>query len=609
MKSQTDHPAIIPVLLAFGAGILFAAATGSRAQDSFPKPGFVDAPTPLASEFAEPGGKHVVFSGQYPKSFNYYLDSTVTSRRVFMKLFDSMLTGVVNQQDLGERPGIAEKWTVSADKLVFTFHLSAKAMWSDGRPVTAADVVWTFEALMKPENLTGPWKVMLARIEKGEALDERTVRFTAKDVHWSNLLTLGGMYILPRHWGEKLADFNDANFEFPVVSGPYRISELREPEYLRLQRRDDYWLRDAPSMQGLDNFEMVEHRYYRARETAFDNFRKGNIDVFAVYTANRWINEAKGEAYDKNWIAKQAVYNAHPIGFQGFAMNMRREVFKDKRVRRALAHLLDRPRMNATIMQNQYVLQNSYFQDLWDAEHPCPNQLVEFDKEKARALLKEAGWQVNAAGKLEKDGKPLKFTILERDASFTKFLLIYKEALNDVGIEIDIQTTDWSGWVKAMDSYEFDMTLASWQATPFRDPEPMWHSKYADLPSNNNLCGFRNDRVDALIEKTIAEFDVGKRNDLIREIDTILYDETPYILAWYIDYQRLLYWNKFGVPDQVLGKYEDEESTTSLWWHDPDAAADLEAGMAEGKALPPVEYKVDYDSIFPPATELTEPVR
>ena len=90
---------------------------------------------------------------------------------------------------------------------------------------------------------------------------------------------------------------------------------------------------------------------------------------------------------------------------------------------------------------------------------------------------------------------------------------------------------------------------------------------------------------------------------------TILYEETPYILLWYIDYQRVLYWNKFGVPDQVLSKYEDEEATASLWWHDADAAADLQSAMKSGKAMPPVDYKVNFDEIFPPTGELVPPAR
>ena len=598
---------LFPSGVALLSAIIVSQAFG---QQSFPKAEFVEEPTPLASEFAEPGGKQVVYQLQYPKSFNYYLDFTVTAHRVFKKMFDTLLTIAISQPDLHPRPGIANKWTISADKKTFTFELDPEAKWSDGKPVTAHDVVWTFDTVVKPDTLTGQWKVLLSRIESATAKDARTVVFKAKEVHWSNLISLGQLYIMPKHWGEKIADFNDANFDFPVVSGPYSFHELREPDYLRLKRRDDYWAIDRERHLGLDNFEIFENRYYRERETAFDRFRKGEIDTFAVYTSNRWVNETKGEKFAKNWIIKQAVYNRHPIGFQGFAMNMRRELFKDKRVRQALAHLVDRERMNSTIMHNQYVLQNSYYRDLWDSARPCPNKLIPFDKEKARALLKEAGWEINPnTGKLEKDGKPFKFTILERNPSFTRFMLIYKEALAEVGIEAELEMTDWSGWTKATDSFEFDMTMAAWQATPFRDPEPMWHSKYANLKANSNICGVQNPKIDALIEKSVGEFDVEKRNDILREIDQLLYDETPYVLLWYIDYQRMLYWNKFGTPDQVLSKYEDEESSVPLWWHDPDAAADLEAAMKDNKALPPVDYKVQFDEFFPPTDSLTEPLQ
>lgn len=537
-----------------------------------------------------------MFAAQFPKSFNYYLDNVVTARQIFSKLYDTLL--VMDPVTLEDQPGLANKWTISDDKKTFTFHLNPAAKWSDGKPITSADVVWTYDAVMKKENLTGPWKVMLSRLNRPEAIDERTVKISCKEVHWLNMSYAGGIYVLPKHWWEG-KDFNKVNFEFPVVSGPYAVGEVKEPRSLKIVRRKDYWNNASPTIQGVSNFDTIEFRFYRERELAFDSFRNQDFDVFAVYTANRWVSETKGEKFDKYWIAKQGIYNYNPSAFQGFAMNMRRDLFKDKRVRKALAHLLDRNRMNSTIMHNQYKLHQSYYEDLYSTKHPCPNKPIAFDKDKARKLLAEAGWKANAkTGILEKEGKSLKITFLTRDSSSTKFLLIFKEALKDVGIELTIDTKDWSAWSKDMDTYNYDMTWAAWASVPLKDPEPMWHSKFVSTTGNNNVTGFANDKVDALIEKTKQEFDVEKRHALIREIDQVLVDESPYILLWYIDYVRLLYWNKFGTPDQVLGKYQDEEDAQVFWWHDPDSEADLKSAMAAGSALPAPEYKIEFDKTF-----------
>lgn len=581
------------VLLIFGL-LLPLSAESLRV----PPEGWEPAPSPFASEWAEPGGRIRIFASQYPKSFNYYLDTNVFSSKLFGYQFESLIGR--NGLTLAPEPGLAERAEVSDDKLTFTFTLDEAARWSDGRPVTADDVIWTFHAIMNPGHLTGPHKVGLDRFEDPVKLDERTVQFKAKEVHWNNLWYVGGMQILPAHWW-KDQDFNKVNFEFPVVSGPYKIAKLNEPNSVILEKRADYWAAEDPRGEGGLNFEQLEFLFYPERDLAYDNFRAGNFDLFAVYTARRWAAETDGEAFQNNWIVKQGIANANPVGFQGFAMNMRREKFQDRRVRRALAHLLNRERMNATLMFNQYELTASYFPDLYPESNP--HALVGFDLEQARALLKEAGWAVNEKGRLAKDGQEFVINFLTRSADADRFLLIYREALEQVGIQLKIDRKDWSAWAKDMDDYNFDMTWAAWGAGVFKDPESMWHSKYRDQPSGNNITGFANAEVDAKIDSIKGEFDVEKRHEVVREIDAMLVAETPYILLWHINYVRLLYWNQFGTPDTLLGKYGDESSSESFWWADPGMAADLQAARASGKKLPAKAAVIRFDEVFEGAAE------
>lgn len=578
------------------AALLFASSVSAQ---QFPEAGWQASRSPLASEFAEKGGKIAVFASQFPKSFNYQIDNNVFSREIFRLMFETLLD--TDPITLEDRPGIAARWEVSGDKKSFTFHIDPRAKWSDGKPITAEDVVWSFEAVKNPDNLTGSIQSVMNRLVKIEAVDERTVVIHADEVHWKNLQACTAFRVLPKHWW-KDQDFNKVNYEFPIVSGPYRLGEVSEPHFARMERRGDYW-RTGPEMEGLLNFDTVEYRFYPEQDVAFEAFKKGDFDSFAIYTASQWVKETKGDRFDKNWIVKQSIYNYNPIGFQGFAMNQRREPYSDKRVRRALAHLLDRNRMNQTIMFDQYTMTKSYWPDLWDAEHPCPNQEIEFDVEKARALLKEAGWAVNpATGKLEKGGKPFVMKFLTRDPTTNKFLLIYQEALKDVGIELKIDQKDWAAWARDMDEYNFDITWAAWGAGPIKDPETMWDSASADLKASNNITGFKNAEVDALIESTREMFDVNDRHEVIRKIDQIVFEETPYVLLWHIDYVRLLYWNKFGMPDHVLGKYSDEWATVDYWWNDGFQADDLKAAMQGGAELPSPPREVHFDKVFAPTT-------
>jgi microcin C transport system substrate-binding protein len=566
------------------------------ADETYPRESWTDRPDPIACEYAEVGGEIREFWGQSPKSLNYYLDNNVFSAKVFDAMYETLIS--MNPFTLEYDRGIAKSWSISADKKTFTFRLDPKATWSDGKPITAEDVAWTYKVVMDPKNMTGPHKVSLERLQPPEVLDEHTIRFRAKRVHWENLGAAGGFHILPKHVFAG-RDFNTVNFEFPVVSGPYRLGKIKEGISLTLERRADWWRRSWPNLQNSGNFQTVKYRFFADRNNAFEAFKKGQFDVFPVYTARLWVKETTGTAFVKNWIVKQKIVNRRPVGFQGFAMNMRRPPFDDVRVRKAMACLLDRRTMNRTIMYDQYFLHRSYYEDLYDNQHPCPNPLIEFNPEEARKLLREAGWVVNPkSGILEKNGREFAFRFLTRSAASGKFLAIYNEALKDVGIKMSIDQKDWAAWSKDMDGFHFDMTWAAWGAGLFKNPEPMWSSKEASRPGGSNITGFSDPRVDKLIEKQKTMFDVHARHEICRQIDQIVYRQFPYVLLWNINYVRLLYWNRFGMPDTVLGKYSMED--TGYWWFDEDNAMELEEAMKHGDPLPKRPPVVIFDRVFQP---------
>jgi microcin C transport system substrate-binding protein len=570
------------------------------AAETFPQPDWKDAPNPLASADTVSGGTLVFAAFQTPKSLNAYLDNNTFSQQVFDSLYETLLGSDPLTADFA--PGLANRWTISDDKRVFTFALDPAAQWSDGRPVTAADVKWTFDKILEPASQTGPFKVGLETFTNTppQILDARTIRFTAREVHWRNLLNIGGFEILPRHVFSN-ADFNKINFDFPVISGPYRLGGLKENIELRLERRSDWWARSRPSSRGLFNFQTLAYRFYAEQENAFEAFKKGDLDVYPVYMSRLWNVEATGEKFDRRWILKQRIYNHNPVGFQGFAMNLRRPPFDDRRVRVALSHLLDRETMNRTLMYNAYFLHRSYFEDLYDAAHPCANAAYAYDPACARALLAEAGWKANPqSGWLEKEGRRLSFTFLTHDASSDKFLALYAEDLKKTGVELKIERKDFAAWRRDMDAFQFDMTWAAWTSSLFKDPEPMWSSAEADRPSGDNIAGLKDPRVDALIEKQKTVFDLATRNQICREIDAILCEQAPYVLLWNINYTRLLYWNKFGTPPTVLGKFNDERGLFGLWWYDADSAAELKAALSSGASLPVRPEAIHFDAVFQP---------
>jgi len=572
-------------------------AAQSNAVEVFPKPGWRETPNPFASPEAVTGGELTACGFQYPKSFNYYLDNNSFSADLFGALYESLLS--LNPASPDYEPGLAEKWSISDDQRTFTFWLNPKARWSDGLPVTAADVKWTFDALVNPDNLTGAHKVALEKFKTPVIINDHCLCFTTTEVHWRNLGAVGGLLVLPKHAFETL-DFNKINFEFPVVSGPYRLALIKEGISATLARRADWWNRNAPSSRGFANFQTLRFKFFESQETAFEAFKKGDLDLFPVYTARLWINETGGDKFAKNWIVKQKVSNYEPIGFQGLAMNMRRPPFDDVRVRKALCHVINRDRMNSTLMYNQYFLHRSYYEDLYDSAHPCPNPLTAYNKEEARRLLAESGWKANpATGLLEKNGHPFRIRFLERESGVGKFLTIIAEDLKDVGIDMQIDSKDQAAWTRDMDEFNFDMTWAAFSSSLFKDPEGPWSSREADRKMGTNITGFKDKRVDDLIEKQKTIFDVATRHGICREIDRIVFENYPYALLWNIRYRRLVYWNKFGTPPTILGKYNNENGAYWYWWVDPDSAADLKDAMQKNLPLPRRPAEVNFDAVFP----------
>lgn len=579
------------------AFIFYACATlMARADDVYPKPDWRDAPDLLASPHAEPGGMIRFAAFQPPKSLNAYIDNNTYTRQVFGMMYETLLG--VDSSTTEFVPHLAKHWTISDDKLTYTFELDEAAVWSDGRPVTAEDVKWTFDQVMDPRHATGASKVMLGVFDSPQILNPRTIRFRAKESHWRNLSALGLFEILPRHAFEG-QDFNRLDLDRPVVSGPYVLSAVKEQIEIRLRRRRDWWAGSKPSLRNTMNFDTIVFRYFSSNENAFEAFKKGLVDVYAVYTARIWANETIGEKFDKNWIVKRRVKNHNPIGFQGFAMNMRRPPFDDLRVRKAMAHLVDRETMIRTMMFGAYFLHRSYFEDLYDATHPCANEAFPFDIARAKALLREAGYAANPqTGILEKQGKPLAFRFLTRDGGTDKFLALCSAAFREVGVSMTIERKDFASWMRDMDAFNFDMTWAAWGGALFRDPESMWLSSEADRPSGNNITGFKDPQVDALIERQKTLFSITARNAIYRDIDGRVAAAVPYVLLWNTEATRLLHWDTFGMPDTVLSKFGDERSLLGYWWYDTDSASELRAAMAAGDVLPQRPVFVDFATVF-----------
>lgn len=546
---------------------------------------------PVASAQAVPCGELNLWGSAMPKSLNMWQDYNSFSVSIMGMLFEPLVSlHSTRDEPLGI---LATAWTISPDNMTYTFKLDPRARWSDGTAITAYDVQFYYDVIMEPKNLTPIFKVGLQRFARPVVQDSLTLSITAKEAHWGNFWEAGGLMAFPRQaWQGK--NFNDVRFEFPVVSGPYRLKELRKDRYLELERRADWWGFQKNWNRGKYNFSVLRYRFVDDQTKALEAFKKQDFDAYPIYTSSIWMKQTDFTAVQKGWVARQRVFNREPMGFQGLAFNLRREKFQDLRVRKALSLLLNRELMNEKFMYNQYLLLNSYYPDLWPDNRNPQAPLYGFAPDSARKLLAEAGYKPGPQGQLvDSKGKSLQVTFLNSSPEM-RHLTRYQEDLKAVGIDAQIEQLSQSTLRQRIDEGDFDMWWVSWSAGRLRDPEASWHSRTAGDKGTNNVTGLKDRVVDSLIDLQKSEMDLAKRNEILRALDNRLTELAPYVLLWQADHHRVLYWNHFGTPAGLYDKYGRDEAIPVYWWFDKAKDQALRAAMAKGEALPVLPADVRY---------------
>jgi microcin C transport system substrate-binding protein len=549
-------------------------------------------PDPIASPEAQIGGTYNLWGAHFPKSLNMFRDYNALSAQITGLLFEPLVT--LHSVENKPQGVLAESWSITNNGQTFRFVIHPSAKWSDGKPITAEDVQFYYDVIMNKQNLTSLFRVGLRRFERPVVLDSKTVEITAKESHWKNFYEAGGFFAFPKHIWEGM-DFNKINFDFPVVSGPYALSQLKQGRTLVLKRRSDWWGRVQRYNIGKYNFSKVRFRFISDRNKALEVFKKGDLDALPIYTSSTWIKKTDFPAVKKSWVARQEVYNQEPKGFQGFAINMRKSKFADVRIREALCYLLNRELMNEKLMHNVYFLLNSYFPDLYPG-YINPNiPVVAYNPSKARALLEAAGWKVNSQGQLAHsesgDVFSIQFITAQEDL---RHLNVYVEDLKKVGIQATIEKLSWSSISKRMDQKNFDMYWAAWGASRLKDPERPWSSTEAEELASQNWPGVQDAVVDSIIDLLKVESDIDKRNRLLQHLDTRLMEIKPYALLWQSGYHRVLYWKKFGMPQNLFGKYGDASSILEYWWISHEKEKTLERVKQENVSLPSSPGQVYY---------------
>ncbi|MBN2532410.1 MAG: ABC transporter substrate-binding protein [Spirochaetales bacterium] len=538
-----------------------------------------------------------------PDSLNFYIDYNTLSIQIASLLYEPLCERDPDTLDI--RGVLAKEWKISEDKLTYTFHLNDNARWADGSPVTTDDVLFTYNTIMNPDNLTGLFRMGFEQdFNEVVATDSKTVVFKAKKKRWTAFIEAFTLFVLPKKEFEG-KDFNKYfNLMLPPGSGPYIMEDVKTDRYVLLKKRDNYWGKMLPYRQGFYNFQKIKYKFLSDDNIRFEALKKGDIDVTEVNIAATWVEYTESnppKQIKNNWLIPKKVWNYKPYGFQAFYFNLRRPIFQDIRVRKALALLLNVDLINEKIMFNQYQALRSYFPGYFNNDKDLP--LLGFDPDQARMLLAEAGWdRVDTDGVLlNKENKRFEIEFTYSSQSLEKHLTIFKEECEKVGVKVNLALIAPSSIrKKVFTDYDYDMIWISWGGTLFPGIEDLWRSTYADEPNTNNIAGYKNPDVDALLDIYLEEFDIKKRIALMKEIDSILTRDIPTILLWSAPYTRLMYWNKFGMEPKILKKYVDEDSIFSDWWIEKEKLSALKNAVKAGNTLVPEPISIYYDASLEP---------
>ncbi|MGA9087658.1 MAG: extracellular solute-binding protein [Bradyrhizobium sp.] len=488
------------------------------------------------------------------------------------------------------------------------YRLRKEARWHDGKPVTPEDVIFSIEVLKKYSPMYASY---YRHVEKAEKSGERDIKFTFDAPGNREMPTIiGELPVLPKHYWEgsdsegRKRDISATTLEPPLGSGPYRIKEFVAGRSIRLERVKDHWGVNAPTQVGQNNFDELRYEFFRDNLVALEAFKADQADWIAENSAKQWAT-----AYDFPAVTeKRVIREEFPVNdsgrMQGFVLNLRREQFKDVRLRRAFNYAYDFEEMNKQLFFGQYKRINSYFEgtELASSGLPAGQELAILEtvrdkvpaevfttpyrnpvggspeavranlRESAR-LLKEAGYEVRDRKLVDAAGKPVTVEILVQDPSSERIVLFYKPSLERIGVTASVRIVDDAQYQNRLRSFDFDIIIDTWgeSLSPGNEQREYWGSQAADQPGSRNAIGIKNPAIDALIDKVVFARDRAELVAATRALDRVLLWNFYVVPQFTYGFSRYARWDRFSHAEP-LPKYA-RSGLPSLWWFDADKAA------------------------------------
>lgn len=562
---------------------------------------------PYANPNAPKGGEVALGAVGTFDSFNSHIVRGVPAGSIG-QVYDTLMRSSADESQVAYGH-VAHTVEVAADGMSVSFELRPEAKFHDGTPMTASDVAWTFETLMahgRPH-----YRQYWADVAEVRVDGPHRITFRFKNASNRELpIILGQLEVLPKHWWAT-RDFSKPLTEAPLGSGPYRLDRFEMGRTVALARVPDYWARDLGTARGLANFDRRRVEYFRDPTVALEAFKAGQVDYRQENIAKDWATAYDFPAVRRGLVKKQEFRHRLPTGMQGYAMNTRREVFKDVRVRQALALVFDFEWANANLFYGAYTRTSSYFSNSTLASSGLPQgaelNLLEQHRAKlppmlfteefklpvtdgsgnnrevlrqALDLLRQAGWTVKDRKLVSAAGKPMTFEILLDSPSFERVSLPYVQWLTRLGVEARVRTVDAAQYRRLMDTYDFDMTVEVFpqSESPGNEQRGFWTCESAKHEGGQNTAGVCDAVVDALVENVVNAPNREVLESATRALDRVLLWNWYVVPQWHVRTIRVAFWDRFGFVDMPVRS----GVAFDAWWIDVARAEATDAARRAG---------------------------
>ena len=530
-------------------------------------------------------------------NFNPYIFKGTASPEVSNLILDSL--AYTPSDDIGTAyPLIAQKFERPKDDSFVGFFINPNARFHDGSPITADDVIFSFNALI---NKGSPfYKFYFQDVESVKKISKLHVRFYFKPNTQNRELPLiltSIKIFSAKDFANK--DFDKPSLTPPLGNGPYKIKNFEAGKYITLERNKDYWAQNLPSRKGFFNFDEIKYDYYQDTTVSLQALFSGNIDVRYEYIAKSWATGFDNPLVKSNKIKKQSIKHNRPATNQFFAFNTRRAKFSDARVRKAIGLAFNFPWANSNLFYNQYQRLYSFFTNtpykatdvptglereiLIKHKDNLPSEIFTIpvedifrndtltDRENLKiaiSLLNSAGYDfINEKMCNLQTKEPLEFEIIINSANgntFTRVLLPFIENLRKIGINATTRVLEINTYKNKLDKFDFDIIVGSIGGIqmPGSEQVDLWSSTTANIEGSNNIMGISNPVIDELITNLIQTKDNELYTAYIKALDRVLLFNHYVIFNWYSDSDRIAYWDKFSYPETA----SDTGVDINTWW-------------------------------------------